>query len=232
MSINVTCPSCLKRFAVSDKFAGMTGACPNCKHKIEVPKANAEVHAPTEFAEGGRSSEGKLITKPIERDDPKATAKNVVAIVGGSIGVVVLAWLAGSWQQDSLILAGVGLVLISPALVIAAYTFLRDADLEPYSGTSLYIRSAICGLVYALLWGAFAYLKWQGILTPEIWMWAVFLVPMVIIGGMASTAALDLDFGSGCFHYAFYAFVTVLLRWLIGMGWPWDRDQAGIMAMM
>jgi len=229
MPINVTCPGCLKRFKVSDKFAGMTGACPSCKQKIEVPKAVAEVHAPTEFAEGGRSAEGKLITKPIERDDPKATATHVVAIAGGAIGAIVLAWLMGRILEGSPslpILAGVGLVLISPALVIAAYTFLRDADLEPYSGTALYIRAAICGLVYALGWGALAYLKSQGIITEELWTWGVFVIPMAIIGGMTSMAAFDLEPGNAGFHFAFFAIVTVLLHWLIGLGWPWELAKA------
>ena len=37
MPIQVTCPSCLKRFQVSDKFAGKSGPCPNCKKSLRVP---------------------------------------------------------------------------------------------------------------------------------------------------------------------------------------------------
>jgi hypothetical protein len=35
-------------------------------------------------------------------------------------------------------------------------------------------------------------------------------------------ACFDLDFGSGCFHYAFYLLAILLLRWCAGMGWVWE----------
>ena len=46
----------------------------------------------------------------------------------------------------------IGLLLVSPVLVVAAYTFLRDDELEPYRGLPLLIRSAACAAAYAVLW--------------------------------------------------------------------------------
>jgi hypothetical protein len=41
-------------------------------------------------------------------------------------------------------------------------------------------------------------------------------------------ACLDLEYGNGFFHYAFYLLVTVLLRWLAGMGWVWEIPSTPI----
>ena len=69
MSIQVTCPGCLKRFSVSEKFAGQKGPCPKCKTVIEIPKLGDEVviHGGEEFDHAGRDAHGKLIGKPILR---------------------------------------------------------------------------------------------------------------------------------------------------------------------
>ncbi len=56
-------------------------------------------------------------------------------------------------------MSGIGLLLVSPPLAVAAYTFLRDDELEAYRGMQLYIRAAVCGLVYIILWAVFAYVK-------------------------------------------------------------------------
>ena len=66
MSILVVCPGCRKRFSVSDKFAGQTGPCPNCKAKIRVPTKEEEVkiHGPTEFATGTQDARGDITAKP------------------------------------------------------------------------------------------------------------------------------------------------------------------------
>ena len=49
MAINVVCPGCRSRFAVSEKFAGKTGPCPKCKQPIVIPTPAAKdvvVHEP------------------------------------------------------------------------------------------------------------------------------------------------------------------------------------------
>ena len=97
-----------------------------------------KVHAPEEFSSGGRSVTGKLVTKPIARQQVKVRPRMAAAVGGAALGVLLVTWLAGSLLQFYP-LRGLGLLLLSPILVFTAYTFLRDDELEPYRGRELYI---------------------------------------------------------------------------------------------
>jgi len=225
MSILVVCPGCHKSFRVDDKFAGKSGPCPKCKHKIEIPdlKEEVQVHAPKEFEGGGRSASGKLITKPVSRQKVRLTPVSIAIIVAVSLTIVAVSWAAGGVVAENLIVRGAALLLVSPVLVWAAYWFLRNEDLEPYQGGSLYLRTAICGAVYAALWGVYSYVA--GIVLspePELWQWMFIGPPLLALGAAVPMVSLDLDYGNGFFHYVFYVLITVVLGWLAGMGWPWD----------
>jgi len=228
MSILVVCPGCRKSFKVNEKFAGKTGPCPKCKHTIQVPAKAEEVqvHAPTEFATGGRSVSGELLTKPIARQEVRVQPVTVAAIAAAAVVVLLVTVAAGRKGLFDNILVGVaGLLLLSPALAVAAYTFLRNDELEPYRGPSLWLRAAICGTAYTILWGVFSYLSAVGFLTGELWMWVFVVPPFLAVGGLAALAALDLDYTNACFHYAFYVLVTVVLRWAAGLQWVWQTSS-------
>jgi hypothetical protein len=224
MAISVVCPSCKKRFQVSDQFAGQTGPCPNCKAPIKIPEKGPEVtiHAPETFASGGRGRGGELVTKPIARKQVKLQPVTAAAVVAGVVAAALVAYFARGLFQEMLIARIVGLALISPPLVLAAYWFLRDDELEPYSGKSLYIRAGACALVYMVLWAVFAYVADRGILTGELWTWFFVAPPFLFAGALVAYASLDLDFGNGFFHYAFYLLATVLFGWIAGLGWVWE----------
>lgn len=229
MSILVVCPGCKKSFQVSDKFAGKTGPCPKCKTVIRVPTKAEEVqvHAPEEFGTGGRGATGQLALKPIARS--KFVLKPVVvgAIVGAIVLVIVLT-LVGRWLElfqgatfGAYAIRAIGLLIVSPALAIAAYTFLRDDELEPYRGIELYVRAAICAVIYMSLWGGFVYAK--GLFPPvELWQWFIIAPPFFIVGAVAGWLSFDIEASNGFFHYAFYVLVTVLLGALGGLGWVWQ----------
>jgi hypothetical protein len=228
MAITIVCPGCKKSFSVDDKFAGKSGPCPKCKTKLTIPEKMPEVkiHAPDEFAGGGKSVTGKLLLKPIARKEVRITPA-LGAIIGGAV-VAAIAWALvvrhiGGAAESPLrhYLSAAGLLLISPVLAIAAYAFLRDDELEPYRGMQLYIRAGASGLTYTILWGVFIYVKLQmaETLTPP--MWFVVLPPFFVVGGLAGKLALDLDATNGFFHYAFYAAVTMLLGLIAGLGLPW-----------
>jgi phage FluMu protein Com len=73
MPINVTCPGCMKRFSVADKFAGQKGPCPKCKHIITIPKKEEEViiHAPDHSEAGAIGAGGRHVLKTYKRKDTK-----------------------------------------------------------------------------------------------------------------------------------------------------------------
>ncbi len=228
MSILVVCPGCRKSFKVSEKFAGQTGLCPNCKRQLRVPTKEEEVkvHAPEEFAGGGKTTSGKLITKPIARADTKFQPLAVAILVVASLLVVLLTWFgervglfAGPMGVRKFFAITVGLLVLSPVLAVAAYSFLRDDELEPYSGKSLCIRATLCGLVYTLLWGVFALLVWSGVVTSDLWTWLFAAPPILLVGGLTAMGLFDLDFTNGVFHYGFYIIITVLLRCVACLRW-------------
>jgi hypothetical protein len=225
MPIIVVCPGCRKSFSVNEKFAGKSGPCPNCKQILRVPTKTEEVkiHVPEAFAGGGKSTQGKLITKPIARTDVRLQPVAVASIVASVLVVLVVTWIGGQSQWfDPWYIQAIGLLLVSPPLVIAAYAVLRDAELEPFRGKALGLRAAGCGLAYIVLWGVFAALKARGVITGELWIWLFLVPPFVALGGGAAMALLNLEFGDGMLHYGFYLVATLLLRWVAGMKWVWD----------
>jgi hypothetical protein len=229
MPIIVACPGCHKSFKVADKFAGQTGPCPNCKRVLQVPTKAEEVtvHAPTEFAGGGRSTTGKLVVKPIARSNAKLQPVTAAIIAAGVLAVLVGTWALGGVFRNSMVAVAVGLLAVSPPLVIAAYAVLCDEELEPYRGKALYIRSAICAVAYTALWGAYALLASPsiGLINGELWNWVLVAPPLVLAGGMAALATLDLEFGNAIFHYGFFLLATLVLRWAAGMKWVWDVSR-------
>jgi len=229
MPIQVICPGCHKRFKVSDQFAGQAGACPSCKGEIKVPEKSDEVqvHGHDEFAEGGRGVDGKLVTKPVARSVTKFNP--VVATIIAAVCLVVLigAFLGGNAIENSTLIRAVALFVISPPLALAGYTFLRNDELEPYRGQSLYLRSATCGAAWFALWCVFVFLVQQEFITTDAWTWGIVCIPIIVVGTMIPSALFDLDVGNGFFHYSFYVVVTLALRWVAGMPWIWELPSSG-----
>ena len=78
MPIPVTCPGCLTRFTVSDKYAGKTGPCPKCKKELVVPDKSQEVvvHAPE--VSGPKDSKGVAVLKPLKRAEFKLSKNEMI----------------------------------------------------------------------------------------------------------------------------------------------------------
>ncbi len=223
MPIQVTCPSCHARFKVSEKFAGQTGPCPKCKNKIRIPLASEEVviHADEDF--GPKDASGRGVLKPVEREETAASPVAIVGIVAACLVVLIVTFVLGRAYRDSgdgvpLVFLGVGAALLGPPLAVAGYGLLRDQELAPFRGASLWMRATVCGLVYAALWAAYWYVKSQ-LFEGEIEIFQlVFIGPaLVAAGGVASLASLELDYTSGMLHYGLYLLVTGMLRLLVGL---------------
>jgi hypothetical protein len=223
MAITVVCPGCHKRFNVGDQFAGKSGPCPKCKTVIKIPAKSDEVqvHESDEFAGSGRGQDGKLVLKPIEREETPLTPLRVGLFAGSFLLTILVAILGRSVFASSWIAVALGTFLVSPPLAWAAYGILRDQESEPFRGREVMLRALICGAVYALLWASFGYTSGY-VIADQMYSWIIAAVPFIAIGGLVSLATFDLDFPNGCLHYAFYLVVTILLRWLAGMGWIWN----------
>ena len=150
-------------------------------------------------------------------------------MVGSGVGVVLvplIALLVGrnvygeSSEAIPWWLLGLAAVAVAPPLVAAGYSFLRNAELEPYMGAALWTRVLICSLVYAGLWGGHLYLKMMLLeegQVPELFHLLIIVPGLIIPGALAAMATLDLDGLSAAIHYALYLAATVFLRWCAGL---------------
>lgn len=219
MAIHVVCPGCRKAFTVSDQFAGKKGPCPQCKTVITVPtlKEQVTVHAPDT---GPKTAEGRPIFEPIKRKETKLEPIAIFGIVAAVVTTLVIALLVRVNSPAGVppMLLGFAAIVLGPPLAFAAYTFLRDQEGEPHRGMALIVRTLACGLVYALLWGAFAFVpKWAGLDQPLELFWLIMVIPaMWAVGALAAYASLDLEFGTSAIHYGFYLAITVVLLGLAG----------------
>ena len=181
-----------------------------------------KVHAPDEFAGGGKGVTGNLLLKPIARQEARIKPL-MAAAIGGAVAPSILGALAVcfSTQPDTLLrylLSGAGLLLVSPLLAVAAYTFLRDDELEPYRSLQLYIRAAVCAVVYMVLWAVFVYVKGAMHSQIELPYWFLVAPPFLIVGAAAGKFSFDLETANGFFHYAFYLAATMLLAAIASLG--------------
>ena len=93
MPIQVTCPGCLKRFSVADKFAGQKGPCPKCKQIITIPKKEDEVviHAPVHSEAGAIGAGGQHVLKTSKRKDTKFQPLVFTSVIGSILVALLVA---------------------------------------------------------------------------------------------------------------------------------------------
>lgn len=218
MAIPVTCPSCLKRFNVSDKFAGKSGPCPNCKKTIRIPEKTEEVviHAPDDAAP--KDSKGRSILKPIRRTEVNLSMPVILATSLSTVVVFGLALGIGLSGGAPTALFAIGALLLAAPLVFVGYWFLHDDELGSYRGRDLLVRCGVCSIVFASLWGLYAYLPSYLTGDAEIdGLQVAMLLPiMLALGTIASVLVFELEVLQGLLLYAFYLAITFLLAWLAG----------------
>ncbi|MGB0596428.1 MAG: hypothetical protein ACPGLY_07045 [Rubripirellula sp.] len=228
MPIQVTCPKCLKRFQVSDKFAGKTGPCPNCKEQIKVPDESEEVviHAPDDGAPKDRS--GRSVLKPLKRKETDVTRKGLL-LSGAAILVAfglafVVRYMSGSGDLSGgglLAVKIVGALLLAPPLVWAGYTFARDSELAPYVGPDLRNRVLILSVILAALWLVYAFIpsyvmELDSASEMSYVVFGVIFSIMLVMGAFASVGTFELEFLNGLVHAGLYLLVTLALAVVCG----------------
>ncbi|MGB7344422.1 MAG: hypothetical protein WBD20_09430 [Pirellulaceae bacterium] len=225
MPINVTCPNCLKRFQVSDKFAGKKGPCPSCKKQITVPDKSEEIviHAPDDGAPKDRS--GQSVLKPIMRKETEVTRKGLFIAIGAVLAVfaVALAFRLTSGDEGTPVWAQIlGLLVLAPPLVASGYSFLYDQECQPFVGPELRNRVLICSVLFALIWIVYAFvpayvLELDHANEMGFGTAGITLCIMLGLGGLASAGSLELEFGNGLIHAGLYFIAIILLAVVSGV---------------
>jgi hypothetical protein len=233
MAIKVTCPGCLARFTVSDKYAGKKGPCPKCKKEIVVPDKSEQVviHAPE--TDVPKDSKGISVLKPIKRTELKLTRLQIGIAAGVTLASITLA-LVVRFATDTppVPILALGAIALSFPLSWVGYRFLRDDELGGYMGNELYVRLAACSVIFAVTWGLYWLLAYyfgnNTLSTVSGLSFAAFLVAMVGVGTAGSLASLELEFAQSLMHYILYLIATFMLAWLCGveLAEPLARSEA------
>lgn len=231
MPIDVTCSACKTRFQVSEKFAGKKGPCPKCKQVITVPTLQEQVviHAPE--PSGPKDSKGQAVLQPLRRQETKLSRVMIIGIVASVLLVIVAALvLRGMYPKGTvpmpILIAGA--ILLAPPLSFAAYTFLRNDELAPFSRQELALRLIAPSVVYPLLWGLYWFVPaYLDIDLSNTGLALAFVIPVVVvIGAVCAQASLELEFGAAALHYTVYLASTLVLRLLLGVNAYWQTVPA------
>ncbi len=234
MAIQVTCPGCLKRFSVSDKFAGKTGPCPSCSKQIKIPDKSDEVviHAPED--KGPKDSKGRSVLKPIRRSEVKLSTPIIVAAIAVPLILIVVAVGIGinKIELATPVLAVTSCLLAFP-LALAGYWFLRDDELEGFQGRELLVRCLICALVFPITWALYAFIpaylyEYTSMAENSAIDMAMFIGLMLVVGSIAAVLLFELEVLNGVLHYGLFFVVTFVLAWIAGvpLGKPLTGDSS------
>lgn len=219
MPIQVTCPGCLTRFQVNDKFAGKKGPCPKCKNQIQIPEMGDAVVIHNPEGDGPKDSAGNLVLKPIARRETRTTRLGIAMTIGAVVLAIAVAAGLRTIDPVPLVIKVFGLLLIAPPLIWAGYSFARDQELDAYRGKELWTRIAILSVVFALSWAIYAFVPaylfdLEQAANADYWLVGVSLAVMMVAGTFAAVATFELETGNGFAVAALY-YVAVLLLTLI-----------------
>lgn len=234
MPIQVTCPGCLKRFQVNDKFAGKTGPCPSCSKPITIPSKNEEVVIHSPENEGPKDSKGRPVFKPIQREEARITLPMALTAGGLSLISLVVA-LAVRFTSDEppTALLMLGTILLAPPLVLFGYWFLRDDELDGFHGKELIIRTAILSVIFMVTWGIYAVIpkyvgSYESLAKVDLAFVAIVVPIMIVLGAVASILTMELEGLQGVLHYLLYFAVTLTLALIMRtpLAQPFAREGA------
>ena len=221
MPIAVTCPGCLSRFTVSDKYAGKKGPCPKCKKDLVIPDKSQEVviHAPEV---GPKDSKGVSVLKPLKRAEFKLS--KIEMAVGAVLAVVSLGlaiFARTGFAEPPWLRSAFGVLSLAFPLAWVGYSFFHDDELQEYSGKERSARVGICAAIFAVTWGLYWFLAYymgnKTLADVDAVQFAIFLAVMFVVGSLGSLVAMDLDFGQALLHYSMYFATTFLLAMVAGI---------------
>ena len=221
MPIRVTCPSCLKKFQVSEQFAGRKGPCPSCKKEITIPdpeKDKVVVHAPE--VSGPKDSTGQSVLKPIARSQVRITPVQI-AIIAATVATYLIVALAIRFSvqvedklEYPLSVLIFGSIAMGPPMAFMGYYFLKDEELGFYRGKELWGRVIGCGLLFAILWLAplgthYAFREYSTLAL------VVAVSVMFAFGGLIATGSFEMEYLTGLIVFGIYFGACILMRIII-----------------
>ena len=223
MPIRVTCPGCLKKFQVSEQFAGKQGPCPSCKKEITIPdpkKDKVVVHAPEV---GPKDSIGQSVLKPLARTESTFSTIQILLIIAAVVIYLIVALgiriATGANVENPLeypiAILAFGAVMLGPPMALAGYFFLKNEELGSFRGKELWIRVTACGLLFAVLWLApfLTTFAFQNKYTTVPLVLAVSI--MFAIGGVVAAGSFELDYLIGLVLFGLYFGTCVLMRIIV-----------------
>lgn len=227
------CPKCKAPIRIPKAVATSASAAPGAKQAgpadgqpASKAVAKGPAMAPVEVkiheadTAGPKTSTGRPVIKPILRKETKLQTVPIVIIAAGTLLAFAAAWLLRKPLAQQVGLRAIGLLLISPPLTLGGYWFLQSDELEPYRGRALWLRAAICSLVYAALWGGYLLLPADA--ATAAWSWIYLGPPFFLIGAGVAYFTLDLELENAFFHYCFFVLMTLLLGYTAGLHMPWQ----------
>lgn len=221
MPIRVTCPGCLKKFQVSEQFAGKKGPCPNCKKEITIPdpeKDKVTIHAPE--VSGPTDSKGQSVLKPIARKQEKITPVQIAIIAGTVIVYFIVAFAirfnveVEQWDKYPMLVLILGAIAMGPPMAFAGYFFLKDEERGSFHGKELWTRVAVCGILFAATWFA-PQLTAYGFREYSTIALVISVSIMFAVGGAIAAGSLELEYLMGLIHYGLYFGACVLMRVIV-----------------
>ncbi len=156
------------------------------------------IHAPEE-ASGPKDAAGRPVLKPIEFQDTKVTRKGLVIGIGSVavalIGAIVARFTGGLPMFGVVAVA----ILLAPPLAWAAYTVLREQELEPFIGQELLVRVLISSVTLVALWFLYwwlpPYLLDADSISKMSWVVSgIALTLLLLAGGFASMLVFEFDY--------------------------------------
>jgi len=211
MAIDVICSGCLKRFQVSDQFAGRSGPCPGCKTVITIPTLEDQlVIEESEHKPGSPGAHTKIdgIARRVGFFQ-RFEVITLCSLFASAAFVAVLTRILhsdpdGDFTVTTGFLFGLGLVLLSLASSVLGYGVLKDSEVEAFDRRTTIIRSAITATIYCLLASAFvtAALLLEDPADPRTLILTIVGVACLVIASFAPTVLYEMELMQGGLHVA------------------------------
>ena len=222
MPLHVICPGCLKRFQVSECFAGKQGPCPNCNATISIPTEAVAMHGAA-GAESKDEEKTRVISLPIARINMEFDPVQARNYTFGVLGVLILAFLLGCIPMYAVfrsLLGMLGLCFVAFPLVLFGYQFLRNREeIFAFAGEELYRRTCVVAAGFVILWFGFEYCL--AATQADLLVACLYFSAFAVLATLLCHPLLKMKAPDAFGHYCIFGFSVAFLRFLIGLGWFW-----------